>query len=122
MVYRLMRRFDVFKQHVLNSGISVFTMSETWLTKQVSNCLLDIQGYNLLCLDRSWGSNRPNQPKRGGGLGIYIMSNLNYSDTELERLNRSDANIECQWITIKQENLRKIIICNVYRPPQWLPL
>ena len=41
----------------------------------------------------------------GGVLVIYIMSNLNYSDTELERLNRSDANIECQWFTIKQENL-----------------
>ena len=52
---------------------------------------------------------------------MYIMNKLNYSDTERERLNRSDVNIECQWITIKQEHLRKIIICNVYHPAGGCP-
>ena len=27
-------------------------------------------------------------------------------------------NVEMQWITINQPHLRKIFLCNLYRPPQ----
>lgn len=82
----------------------------------MSSDLLNIEGYSFERFDRKWlGMN--NKVKAGGGVCMYIRSDINYSATELSHLNASNNNIECQWLKINQPNMRKIIICNCYRPP-----
>ena len=56
--------------------------------------------------------------KKGGGVGLYIDSNLRSSDKEFEKLNCSNKHIECQWVTIKQNHGKLVLIGNLYRPPQ----
>ena len=74
--------------------------------------------YNLIRLDRTW-SDSPTLPvKRGGGIGCYIKSDIIYSATELEELNVSSKDGEIMWITINQPNMKKILVCNLYRPPK----
>ena len=72
--------------------------------------------YNIARLDRSWNEN--GQLKRGGGVCMYIRDNLNYSEHDFSNLNKSTIDIEIQWIVIKSQFQREIIIANLYRPPQ----
>ena len=79
--------------------------------------LFEIEGYKLVRLDRSWkGVN--GEVKRGGGVAIYYDENLPCTDQKLRHLNVSSKDIELQWMGLKIENLRPIVIMNVYRPPQ----
>ena len=80
--------------------------------------MIDINGYTILRQDRSWGQVGNLGPKKGGGVCVYIKNNYNYSDSKLSWLNRSDNNIEIQWILLKPSNQRNIVIANLYRPPQ----
>ena len=56
------------------------------------------------------------QEKRG--VAMYINNNLDFSDTSHSHFNTSNINIESQWISIKLNNNKPILIGNVYRPPQ----
>ena len=56
--------------------------------------------------------------KEGGGLACYIKSNIKYSDTKFHALNQSCKDLEMLWISIDVNNMRPVIIINIYRPPQ----
>ena len=75
-----------------------------------------IPGFNLERNDRRW-DNTHGQTKKGGGLACYIKQNLTYS-RENDDMNISSIDIETLWITILIPNMRKIVICTLYRPPQ----
>ena len=51
-------------------------------------------------------------------MGLFIDSSLYSSDTNFARLNRSTKHIESQWVSIKQNHSKIILIGNMYRPPQ----
>ena len=74
-------RFDMLKQQIGSSGVGIFTLSETWLNETVPNELLEIDGYDCVRADRTWGVQEGNQlPKKGGGLAFYIKKNVKFSD------------------------------------------
>ena len=56
--------------------------------------------------------------KRGGGVAVYCREDLKFSDHKFKDFNISNANIEMQWISLHMDNLRPIVIVNIYRPPQ----
>ena len=68
---------------------------------------------------RSWieGADR-NKPKKGGGLICYVKKGLTCHEFKYAGLNKSCRDIEMQWITLEFENMRRIVIVNVYKPPQ----
>ena len=105
------KRWDTLKHQVATSGIHVFTVSETWLKPATTNNMLNIPGYKFERLDR-------HMDNRGGGVGMFIKSNIIYSAHELDKYNISNNIIECLWIIIKQPNQRKNIVRSVYRPPK----
>ena len=109
-------KFDSIKNQILNSHAHIITLSETWLKKDFDNNLLSITGYDFLRLDRSW-KDANNNIKKGGGIGIYIKKDLNYNETIFNKNNCSSSNIEIQWVEIRIENMRRILIINTYRPP-----
>ena len=109
-------KFDMFKQQMLNSDIDVITLSETWLKEALTSNILDIPGYRLARMDRNWSKN--NIIKKGGGLCMYIKNDINFTDTDICKLNCSSIDIEIQWMVLKFPKMRDLIIANVYRPPQ----
>ena len=60
-------RFDMLKHQIRESGIGIFTLSETWLNESVPNNLIDIEGYDCVRADRTWREQgNTGQHKRGG--------------------------------------------------------
>ena len=49
---------------------------------------------------------------------MYIQQDIVYDTTLFEFFNRSDKDMDCQWIHIKNKFTRDFVIVNVYRPPQ----
>ena len=109
-------KFEMFKQQLMESNIHVLGISETWLKKDLPSDLLNIKGYDIIRNDRNWLHN--GITKKGGGVCMYLKSNLIYSEQKYCKLNSSSKDIESQWISLKIPNIREIVIINLYRPPQ----
>ena len=113
-----MNKIDLLRHLIFTSNLGILGLSETWLHEAIPDNMIDINGYTILRQDRSWGQVGNLGPKMGGGVCVYIKNNYNYSDSKLSWLNRSDNNIEIQWILLTPSNQRNIVIANLYRPPQ----
>ena len=79
-------------------------MSETWLNPSFPPNLLQIDGYQLKRLDRSWHAENQTQLKKGGGVAAYIKDDLLCSEDTFSRYNTSSNVIECLWLEIKMEH------------------
>ena len=113
-------KFDMLCQQVMDSKSHVFFISETWLGKNFPSSLIDIPGYSLYRQDRSWSDDGINT-KRGGGLAMYIDKNVEHSGPPVAHVDISTKDIELQCMVISLPLTRKIIVANVYRPPQGDP-
>ena len=111
-------KFDLVKYHVLRDKPDLFCMSETWLRPELPDNMFIINNYILERADRNWIPPCQTKPKRGGGTGVFIKSDLNYSAHEYQHLNHNNNNIEILWISIHQPNQRKLVIDTLYRPPE----
>ena len=114
-------KFDVLRHQIRQSGIHIFTISESWLGEAIPDKAVEIRGYNTARLDRSWrdeGRVNMQNPKKGGGLVCYVKEGIKYSESILKHLNTSCKDIEMQWLKISMDNVRPIVIVSVYRPPQ----
>ena len=116
-VSSLWNKFELIKQQIANSNISIFCISESWLNPHITSEMINIPGYSLTRLDRSWSNTASNNIAKGGGLCIYIKNGITFSTTEFDKFNKSAKDIECQWISLNQKHQRKIIIINTYRCP-----
>ena len=112
-------KFDLLKQQIKDSGIDIFTLSETWLGTSVPSNVLEVKGFDIVRLDRTWGAAEGNTlPKRGGGLACYVNKDLKYSESRYSHLNASNQNIEMLWLSVSIPNVQPIVVVTVYRPPQ----
>ena len=109
-------KFDMFKYQMINSGTDIICSSETWLKDALTTNILDIPGYKLARLDRSWKEN--DDIKKGGGLCIYIKQNISFNDSHVCQFNISSKDIEIQWMILKFPKMRDMYRADVYRPPQ----
>ena len=111
------RKIDSIKPQIERSKAHIIGLSETWLGDHIPTNLLEIQGYNLTRVDRSWGDENLGV-KRCGGVALYYKNMLQYTVHKLAKLNSRSKNAEMQWVYIKQDNIRPIVIVNIYCPPQ----
>ena len=107
----LQHNFTALNTYVnsLDVQFTVIGVTETWNTDSNFN-LFNLQSYNFVEKHRS--------QRIGGGIGLYIRENLEYS--ERNDLNVFNDIVECLFIevTIIFNNLPKnIVIGVVYRPP-----
>ena len=115
----LINKWDVFKTQFMDKNLHVLGLSETWLNNKLPNNLFKLSNdFTLIRNDRKWSDNNSIEPKRGGGVALYIKNCLNFSDNDFSDWNTSNRDIESQWVTIKYPNSRTILIGNIYRPPQ----
>ena len=80
---------------------------------KIDSQLIHIQGYNIYRLDRQ--TKNSGATKRGGGLLIYAKSLLDVYVQEAESISSPD--LEVQWIKIKRNKAKDIVMANLYRPP-----
>jgi len=82
-------------------------LQETWLSNGDITSHLNIPGYNLLSKGKVVSAH--------GGLAIYLDQDFSYKEIVFP-----DSDIfEFQAVEIsKQQNSKKVILCNVYRPPR----
>ena len=76
--------------------------------------------YTLIRQDRNWNdNNNPSLlPKKGGGVCTFIKNSLDFAENAFSTHNKSNKDIEIQWIAISQKPNKTILIANCYRPPQ----
>lgn len=95
--------FNELKDVVGDENFMILGVTETWLSPEIGNDVLGIDGYGLVRNDREG---------RGGGVAIYYKTNLNI---KIHTLEQKQA-LEQLWITfkIKQETYGLGV---VYRAP-----
>lgn len=99
------------KTELWNKGIDILCFSETWLTDINPSADFDLDGYNMFRLDRA-------RVMRAGGVCVYVDENYS-CDTEMyKHLNRSLIHIEIQWLVVTKGKAKKLLIANIYRPPE----
>ena len=112
-------KFEMLKKQVELSNLGVFCASESWLSANIPDNLVAIDGFNSARLDRSWRENETDiDPKKGGGLICYARQNLRLNEFRYAKLNHSNCNLEMQWVSLDMPHMRRIVLINIYRPPQ----
>ena len=79
-------------------------MNETRLDGSIDNCVIKIEGYNLIRKDRS---------REGGGVAIYFRDHLNVK----EHNDLVPENIEAVCIEVIQVKSKPVLVTSLYRPP-----
>ena len=115
----LWNKFSLFENYLKNNNnITVFGISESWLTTDHIDRIIEIDGYNLYRNDRKWNDKQSISPKKGGGICIYVKNTVISNAYELADHTMSTIDIEIQWITLVHPRMNKICIANLYRPPE----
>ena len=87
----------------------IFVVSEScFLNSTISNAEVEIPGYTLSRLDR--------KKKPGGGVCVYTRTSLKVKIfKELTEVLLS--NFHQLWMKIQHKNIKCILLCGTYRPP-----
>ena len=118
-VRSLMNKWDMFKAQFATSNIHIIGISETWLNEKLPTDLYNLSNdYVFIRNDRTWHDGNATLNKKGGGVGIFVNSRLPFSESTYSNFNRSSQDIESQWICLKQDHCKPIVIGSFYRPPQ----
>ena len=115
----LYNKIDILGQLMSTTDrkLHVLGLSETWLTEQLPDNIVGIDGYEITRNDRVWSQPNCNQVKKGGGVFLYVRDTLSWNNDNVKFLDRSENFIEIQWVEIVNDKSRNYIVANTYRPP-----
>ena len=100
----LPKHFKEISLMLRDKKIDVLALNKTRLDSSISDDLISVDGYDLICANRN---------RNGGGVCIYARCNINY----LKRLDLVPNSLEAVSLEIKQANSQSFIISTIYRPP-----
>ena len=88
---------------------SIVCLTETWLTPEIPDSVVDMQGYAILWKDRLSGL--------GGGVAVYISN-----DCQFHRFSSLECNLfEVLWLLVRPKQLPRplssLVVAVVYCPP-----
>lgn len=108
---RQMSKFSEFKMCFENSKIDIICVTESWLTSDINDNLIDVDGYNLIRLDRTYS--------RGGGICVYLKNDINYKlVSQSELLPGIDYSCLTEYLFIEvKHNNDKFLLGVFYNPP-----
>ena len=89
----------------LKMKFSIIVLTETWC---VDDSMLFISGYNVVAKHRS-------QNRRGGGVAIFISSDLSYRP--LTCVPSESSQFESVFVELLFAGQKSTIVCGMYRPP-----
>ena len=101
-------------------GYDIIALTETWLTPRVIDRMIDIDEYTLLRQDRV-AKTAAGKEKRGGGVCIYIKSELIPHVSLLPDICQNDKDSEEMWISLAKPGNKKILLGVIYKPPEGVP-
>nr|CAI5838393.1 unnamed protein product [Callosobruchus analis] len=101
-------RYSIFAAARKHFGRDVWTKDgrgivETWLTTDVDNSNITIDGYTIVRADRE---------TRGGGVALYLKNNLRYDVLNIPSTNE----LEQRWVSFHYSK-QKFVVGALYRPP-----
>ena len=85
--------------------LSIFALNETFLNETVQDFEICIPGYVVIRRDR--------KDREGGGVAVYINSNISF----IRHTNFETDRIEAIWFEIILTHIKNLICCVLYRPP-----
>ena len=97
-------------------GHKIIGISETWLTERVDDRILHFPGYSIIRQDRV-AIPPKTKPKKGGGLLLYIIEELEAYVEVLEPHCHCTVYSEELWIKITPPGQKHMILGLIYRPP-----
>jgi hypothetical protein len=110
-IRNLLPKLDEIKQFKFayqKNNTHIFGVCEIFLTEDITNDMISIEGFALERKDRSEARH-----KLGGGLTIYFSDLLNHQ----RRKDLEISNLESIWCQVDLQNSKPLLICYVYRPP-----
>ena len=103
----LLAHWDDLKFFVLDSKIDLLAINETKIDSSVNDNEIYLPGFEVARKDRSVNG------RSGGGVCIYLRSNINYQI----RNDLCDDRLECVVIEIIRPHSRPFIVSTWYTPP-----
>ena len=95
-------------------GFDVLAMCETWLTANVPDRLISVDGYRLFRRDRPVSMSLP----RGhGGVAILVSDSFECQLVPTPNTNVPDSNLEIVWVSVKINSGLTLMIASAYRVP-----
>ena len=95
---------------IKNNDVDIACITETWLTANIVDPVVDISGYTIVRKDRA-------MPKRGGGVCAFAKSFIGFRTIE----ELDNPLFECLWLYLRPPRLPRgfssIIICIIYHLP-----
>ena len=95
-------------------AFDVLCLNETWLSTEIPDRLLNIDGYKLLRRDRPTALKLP---KGKGGVAVYIRDTLQCELLPTPHTGVQGSNLETIWTAVKVSSSVKYIVCSAYRVP-----
>ena len=112
----ILSKIDSIRILLQNMDLSIVAITESWLKTDIPSALIEIEGYTLHRLDRSF-VNQKGFTKRGGGIIIYVKNNIPFDIIMGEVFNASNSDSEIATICVKRPHTRPLYLVTVYRPP-----
>ena len=110
-IHSMFPEFEEIIQFVILSDIEFLIIVESWLTDHIPDEFIQVDGYNMIRLDRNPVYGRT----RGGGVVVYCKSRFNC--VPCEYLNIQDYHVEMLAFRLKLTHVRDIYVMCLYRPP-----
>ena len=98
---------DDLRVFMVNSKIDILCINETKLDSTVMDGEIHLPGYEIVRLDRKLNG------RNGGGVCIYLRSNLNYRI----RVDLSSEDLEILIVELANPRSRPFLVGTWYRPP-----
>ena len=105
-VRSIIDKIDEIRLIISKTKLDLLCISETWLHEKINDNMINVPGYTIVRHDR-------NSNKRGGGVCIYVRSNMSFTCRD-DLIN--DV-LEAVWIEIPRTRTDQLIIGCLYRPP-----
>ena len=88
-------------------SIDILTLSETWLTPDIMDDEVTLQGFSLVRKDRV-----SLVKSCGGGVVIFVRDGIPF----VVKSDLTSNCFECLWVDVKRPKCRRLTICCSYRP------
>ena len=107
-VNRLYNKLDSIRELLSKSSLDVLTITESWLTLDILDSEIDIDGYTAVRKDRVFTNKF-----QDGGIIVYIKNGINYT----VRSDLTSDGIESVWVQINNQKCKPTVVGTFYRAP-----
>lgn len=108
----LSKNIDEVRMATLGVSFDFICISETWLTSNLNNQVVNIDGFSLIRKDRDYA------PFQYGGVGIYFRKNIKFKVLSLPNQISSKLKSNLEYLLCEVYlSGRKLLIGVIYNPP-----